>query len=171
MERRMEGRKLIKVSSIQSKIRNNDIEGDWVTIGVLIQKLPKTTAKGEAYSIWKLSDLAFHLQNSTISVFLFGENHKEHWKTVEGSVVALLNPAVLPPRERQSSVVAFSLDNPKKLMMIGMSQDFGICHSGRKSDGKRCSNFINKAEGNFCQYHVQREYSKKRSKRMECQQG
>ena len=51
------------------------------------------------YSIWKLSDLAFHLQTSTISLFLFGENHKQHWKTVEGSVIALLNPSVLPPRE------------------------------------------------------------------------
>ncbi|XP_028398003.1 protein MCM10 homolog [Dendronephthya gigantea] len=171
MKRRMEGRKMIKISSIQSNVRNNDVEGDWVTIGVLIQKTPKTTAKGEAYSIWKLSDLAFHLQTSTISLFLFGESHKEHWKTVEGSAVALLNPSVLPPREKQSSQLAFSLDNPKKLMMIGMSQDFGVCQSSRKSDGKRCSNFVNKSQGNFCQYHVQREYSKKRSKRMECQQG
>ena len=51
------------------------------------------------YSIWKLSDLAFHLQTSPVSLFLFGESHKEHWKTVEGSVVAVLNPAVLPSRE------------------------------------------------------------------------
>ncbi len=45
MERRMEGRKIIKISSVQSKVRNNDIEGDWITIGVLMQKLPKKTAK------------------------------------------------------------------------------------------------------------------------------
>ena len=36
---------MIKISSIQSNIRNDDIEGNWVTIGVLIQKIPKTTAK------------------------------------------------------------------------------------------------------------------------------
>jgi hypothetical protein len=41
----MEGRKMIKISSIQSKISNNDIEGDWVTMGVLIQKLPRKTVK------------------------------------------------------------------------------------------------------------------------------
>ena len=51
------------------------------------------------YSIWKLSDLAFHLQTSTVSLFLFGENHKQHWKTAEGSVVAVLNPSILPSRE------------------------------------------------------------------------
>ena len=45
MKRRMEGRRVIKISSIQSQIRNNDIEGDWVTIGVVIQKLTKKTAK------------------------------------------------------------------------------------------------------------------------------
>jgi minichromosome maintenance protein 10 len=135
------------------------------------------------YNIWKLSDLAFHLQNSTVSLFLFGESHKQLWKTAEGSVVAVLNPSILPSREvrihlqitlvdsfffvninstsqnlvlgffiecclsfpqKQSSDVALSLDNPKKLMMIGMSQDFGVCQSARKSDGKRCSNFVNK---------------------------
>ncbi|XP_046839836.1 protein MCM10 homolog [Xenia sp. Carnegie-2017] len=171
MKRRTEGRKIIKISSIQSKIVNNDIEGDWITIGVVIQKFPKTTSKGETYSVWKLSDLAFHLQTSIIVLFLFGENHKQHWKTAEGSVVALLNPSLLPSREKKSSDVALTLDNPKKIMLLGISQDFGVCKSSRKSDGKRCSNFINKSQGDYCQYHVQREYKKRRSHRMECQQG
>lgn len=45
MERRMEGRKMVKISQIPTKIKgNNDIDGDWVTIGVLVQKLPPKTS-------------------------------------------------------------------------------------------------------------------------------
>ena len=41
MEKRMEGRKMVKISQIPTKIKgNNDIDGDWVTIGVVVQKLP-----------------------------------------------------------------------------------------------------------------------------------
>ena len=36
----MEGRKFVKASQILQKIKGNDIEGDWVTIAVLAQKLP-----------------------------------------------------------------------------------------------------------------------------------
>ena len=40
MEKKMEGRRFVKVSQIPSKIKGQDIEGDWVTIGVMVQKLP-----------------------------------------------------------------------------------------------------------------------------------
>lgn len=57
----------------------------------------RDTAKGEKYSIWKLSDLSS--QNVVISLFLFGRAHQEHWKTPLGNVVALLNPNIMPSRE------------------------------------------------------------------------
>ena len=41
MEKRMEGRRMVTISQIPTKIKgNNDIDGDWVTIGVIVQKLP-----------------------------------------------------------------------------------------------------------------------------------
>ena len=41
MEKRMEGRRMVKISQISTKIKgNNDIDGDWVTIGVIVQKMP-----------------------------------------------------------------------------------------------------------------------------------
>ena len=41
MEKRMEGRKMVKISQIPTKIQgNSDINGDWVTVGVVVQKLP-----------------------------------------------------------------------------------------------------------------------------------
>ena len=41
IEKRMEGRRMVKISQISTKIKgNNDIDGDWVTIGVIVQKMP-----------------------------------------------------------------------------------------------------------------------------------
>ena len=45
MEKRMEGRRMVMISQIPTKIKgNNDIDGDWVTIGVIVQKLPPKTS-------------------------------------------------------------------------------------------------------------------------------
>lgn len=68
------------------------------------------------------------------------------------------------------SSVALSLDNPLKLMMVGVSQDFTVCRAVTKS-GKKCNNFASLANGGHCDYHVQSAYSKMRSQRMEFQTG
>ena len=39
MAHRMSGRKMVKIPRITKKIRGDDIEGDWVTIGVIVDKL------------------------------------------------------------------------------------------------------------------------------------
>ena len=56
--------------------------------------------QGNTYGIWKLSDLGPNTANECVVVlFLFGDVYKEHWKTTEGSVVALLNASLLPAKE------------------------------------------------------------------------
>lgn len=35
---------MIKMSFIHNFIKNGDIEGDWVTMGVIIQKIPPKTS-------------------------------------------------------------------------------------------------------------------------------
>ena len=40
MKQRMEGRKMVKVKSVPSMLKNGDIADDWVTIGVVVDKLP-----------------------------------------------------------------------------------------------------------------------------------
>ena len=98
MKQRMDGRKMIRLPNIGSHLKGSDIEGDWVTMGVVVDKLPpKDSAKGEKFSVWKLSDLSS--QKSLISLFLFGKAFQEHWKTPAGYVVALLNPTIMPNKE------------------------------------------------------------------------
>lgn len=45
--------------------------------------------QGKTFSIWKLNDL--HNLDVFVSLLLFGDVHKEHWKTEIGTVVGLLN--------------------------------------------------------------------------------
>ena len=36
----MDGRKMVSIPKLHSKMKDGDIEGDWVTIGVIVDKLP-----------------------------------------------------------------------------------------------------------------------------------
>ena len=46
MREKMKGRRMIRIPQILSNIKDGDIDGDWVTIGVIVYKLPpKDTAK------------------------------------------------------------------------------------------------------------------------------
>ena len=40
MCQRMSGRKMISIPKLHFKMKDGDIEGDWVTIGVIVDKLP-----------------------------------------------------------------------------------------------------------------------------------
>lgn len=66
--------------------------------------------------------------------------------------------------------MALSLDHPKKLMLMGVSQDFTLCKATTKS-GHKCTNFAKASAGGRCDYHIQSAYSKSRSNRMELQTG
>ena len=40
MSQRMTGRKMVRIPRLSSRVKDGDIEGDWVTIGVIVDKLP-----------------------------------------------------------------------------------------------------------------------------------
>ena len=105
-----------------------------------------------------------------VSLFLFGEVHKQLWKTATGSVLGILNADVMPAAERANSSGETSLrvDNHQKVLPMGFSKDFGICSAFTKA-GRKCSNIINKMLGEFCTYHVQAAYKKTSAKRSELQ--
>ncbi|XP_070557495.1 protein MCM10 homolog isoform X2 [Ptychodera flava] len=167
MKKRMEGRKMVRMSVLQRHINTNQsLNGDWVTIGVIVNKIPpKTSANGKQYSIWKLNDL--HNVNIVIALFLFGDVHKEHWKASVGTVVGLLNAEVMSKKDGTEET-SLKVDHPQKIMIMGTSKDLGWCKARRK-DGKSCSMFVNKVECEYCQYHVQSAYKKMSGKRTELQ--
>ncbi|GAB1609807.1 protein MCM10 homolog [Argonauta hians] len=165
MKTRMQDRHMIKLSLIHKKSPNELSESDWVTIAVVVQKgEPRTSSKGNTYSIWKLNDLQNCEEN--VSFFLFNEVYKTHWKMPVGTVIGLLNPNMMDKSERKQSDIAFTISHPNKLMVIGESADMGICKQRRKN-GTPCTNIVNKMQGEFCIYHVTTVYKKTCAKRTE----
>ncbi|NXL76876.1 MCM10 protein, partial [Leptocoma aspasia] len=86
MDRKMANRKLIRLSQLKNKLATENLEEiDWVTFGVIVKKVtPQSANNGRTFSIWRLNDLRD--LNESVSLFLFGEVHKEHWKTDQGMV-------------------------------------------------------------------------------------
>ena len=46
--------------------------------------------------------------------------------------------------QKNSHDLALTLDNAKKLMMMGISKDLGKCKDVRRSDNRPCGNFVNR---------------------------
>ncbi|GFQ96702.1 protein MCM10 homolog [Trichonephila clavata] len=166
LQQRMQGRKMIKMSFIQNFIKKGDIEGDWVTMGVIIQKIPpKKSANGKMYSIWKMSDLID--VEKPISVFLFKTAYSDLWKTDIGTVIGILNPSIMPNRDKLGEL-SLAVDQPGKCMIMGRSKDLGFCKSKRK-DGMPCNVPVNIDQCDYCVFHIKKEYKKFSGKRSELQ--
>ncbi|KAJ3284004.1 minichromosome maintenance- protein [Borealophlyctis nickersoniae] len=147
-------------------MHNDDIPGDWVTIGVMADKSsPRTAKNGNKYCLFKFSDLA----GSIVNVFAFDDSFDRHWKELVGSVIAVLNPKILLPTEAGHSV-GLSIDHPDKWMKIGTSVDLGFCKGVRK-DGEKCTVVINTQYADRCDRHNLRVHKMARIERQELASG
>ncbi|KAL4660306.1 hypothetical protein GN956_G429 [Arapaima gigas] len=167
MECKMANRRLIRLSQLPSRLKREKLEdSDWVTFAVIVSKVTtQSNSSGKPFSIWKLNDLRD--LEVYISLFLFGEVHKELWKTAPGTVIGLLNPNPLKPKEG-SNEVCLSVDHPQKILIMGIAQDFGTCKAV-KNNGDPCNQLVNLNECQVCQYHMKAQYKSLSSKRMELQ--
>ncbi|KAI4803393.1 hypothetical protein KUCAC02_006942 [Chaenocephalus aceratus] len=167
MDRKMADRRLIRLSQVPELMAREKLEdSDWVTFAVLVNKAtPQSNSSGKTFSIWKLNDL--HNLEVFVSLLLFGEVHKEHWKTEPGTVIGLLNPNPMKQKEGYDGV-SLTVDNPQKLLLLGEAQDYGTCKAMKKN-GDPCSQMINLFECQYCQYHVKAQYKQMSSKRAELQ--
>ncbi|XP_055087693.1 protein MCM10 homolog [Periophthalmus magnuspinnatus] len=167
MDHKMADRRLIRLSSVPERLTREKLEeSDWVTFAVVVSKVtPQSSNSGKTFSIWKLNDL--HNLEVFVSLLLFGEVHKEHWKTEPGTVIGLLNPNPMKQKEGYNGV-SLTVDHPQKVLLMGEAQDYGTC-KGVKKNGEPCSQIVNMYECQFCQYHVKAQYKKMSSKRAELQ--
>ncbi|XP_039996343.1 protein MCM10 homolog isoform X2 [Xiphias gladius] len=167
MEHKMADRRLIRLSQVPERLAREKLEdSDWVTFAVLINKAtPQSSSSGKTFSIWKLNDL--HNLEVFVSLLLFGEVHKEHWKTELGTVIGLLNPKPMKQKDGYNGV-SLTVDHPQKVLLMGEAQDFGTC-KGIKKNGDPCSQIVNVYTCQYCQYHVKAQYKKMSSKRAELQ--
>ncbi|XP_012658728.1 protein MCM10 homolog [Otolemur garnettii] len=117
------------------------------------------------FSIWRLNDL--HDLTRCVSLFLFGEVHKDLWKTEQGTVIGLLNANPMKPKDG-SEEVCLSIDHPQKVLIMGEALDLGTCKA-KKKNGDPCTQIVNLRDCEYCQYHIQAQYRKLSARRADLQ--
>ncbi|GAB7346529.1 hypothetical protein MBLNU457_5212t1 [Dothideomycetes sp. NU457] len=158
-----------------------DCEANFVVFGILASKSspydiktrhhttnnededPNSGPKNK-FMVLKLTDL-----NWEIDLFLFDTAFSAYWKLTPGTVLAILNPAIMPPKPGQRDTGRFSLkltNSDDEILEIGTSRDLGFCASLKK-DSSLCNAWINKRKTQHCDYHVNLALDKTRASRME----
>nr|KAJ3422912.1 minichromosome maintenance- protein [Polyrhizophydium stewartii] len=128
LDQRMLNRQVVSIKSVGAGLMREDVEQDWVMIGVIWSKSENKIAKnGSSFVMMRICDLA----GNSINLFMFRESFEAHWKEKVGSVVAVLNPKIMAPLEKQTQV-SIELDNPLKWMKIGDAVDLGTCQGIRR---------------------------------------
>ena len=118
------------------------------------------------YMVLTLTDLKW-----TVDLFLFATGYTRFRKLTPGTVVALLNPDIMPPPPGRADTGRFSLklaSSDDTVLEIGSSRDLSWCKSIRK-DGKQCGSWIDKRHTEFCEFHVDAVVERTRRGRMEVQ--
>lgn len=73
-------------------LMGDKLSGCWATMGVLTEKgHPRTSSIGQPYCIWKICSLN---DNSTVSLFLFGDAYKKNETEKAASVFGLFNSSL-----------------------------------------------------------------------------
>lgn len=128
-------------------------------------------AKSEQNNDGKYMVLTLTNLKWTIDLFLFNTGFTRFRKLTPGTVVALLNPEIMPPKPGRADTGRFSLklsSSDDTVLEIGTSRDLGWCKSVRK-DGKQCDSWIDKRHTEFCEFHVDIGIERTRRGRMEVQ--
>lgn len=152
-----------------------DIEQDIVVFAIMAKKSEprahkptqgkngKTEDRGK-YMVMTLVDLEWELD-----LFLFNSGFTRYWKLTEGTVIAILNPTLMPPPPGRHDTGRFSLvinSDEDSIIEIGKSRDLGGCQSIKK-DGEQCGAWINKKRTHHCEFHSNEAIRKQRGTRLE----
>ncbi|KIX99630.1 uncharacterized protein Z520_04264 [Fonsecaea multimorphosa CBS 102226] len=104
----------------------------------------------------------------TIDLYLFSTALPRYHRLTPGTLVAILNPGILPPKPGKADTGAFSLslsDDSDTILEIGTARDLGYCKTLKK-DGKECGSWVNAAKTEICEWHLNAEINRTKAKRM-----
>ncbi|KAK3070873.1 hypothetical protein LTR53_009671 [Teratosphaeriaceae sp. CCFEE 6253] len=121
-------------------------------------------APRKKFMVLKLSDLKWE-----VDCFLFGTAFDQFWKLTPGTLLAILNPEILPPKPGQRDTGRFSLklgSSEDSVMEVGVARDLGYCSAVRK-DGQKCDAWVDKRSTEICEFHLDLFVEKQRRGRME----
>ncbi|KAF2210721.1 hypothetical protein CERZMDRAFT_45041 [Cercospora zeae-maydis SCOH1-5] len=132
--------------------RTNDTHGD-----------DKLEAPKNKFMVLHLCDLKWE-----IDCFLFGTAFNQFWKLTPGTLLAIMNPAIMPPKGNQHNG-KFSLklgSSEDCVMEIGVARDLGYCNAIKKN-GEPCGEWIDSRKSEACEFHLNLQIEKARKGRME----
>ncbi|KAL5092406.1 hypothetical protein Trisim1_001659 [Trichoderma cf. simile WF8] len=179
--RHVSGKKVFNVKDLLREVKAPDfalpeVEEDIVVFAIVAKKSEPRAHKPAAgkngqkaedrgkYMVLTLVDLEYELD-----LFLFNSGFTRYWKLTEGTVVAILNPNVMPPPPGRQDTGRFSLvinSDEDTILEIGSARDLGFCQSVKK-DGDLCRSWVNKKRTQYCEFHSNEAIRKQRSTRME----
>ncbi|EGP90702.1 uncharacterized protein MYCGRDRAFT_84459 [Zymoseptoria tritici IPO323] len=183
--REMEGKEIYTLPRLLKEVKSPeyeppDCESDYVVFAVLASKSTpfdhaqthrtndshakdNLDAPRNKFMVLKLCDLKWE-----VDCFLFGTAFNQFWKLTPGTLLAILNPAIMPPKGNQHSG-RFSLklgSSEDAVMEIGLARDLGYCISMKK-DGQPCGDWVDKRKTEACEFHISLQIDKARKHRME----
>lgn len=116
------------------------------------------------YMVFTLTDLKW-----SIDFYIFTTAYTRFWKLTPGTLIAILNPSIMPPPPGKGDTGRFSLvlnSGDDTILEIGTSQNLGWCKSIKK-DGKPCGSWVDKKHTEYCEWHIDRVVETTRRGRME----
>ena len=116
------------------------------------------------YMVITLVDLTYEVE-----LFLFNSGFDRFWKLTPGTVLAILNPGILPPPPGREATNRFGLvinSDEDTILEIGNARDVGYCKSIKK-DGTYCQSWVNARRTEYCEFHTNEAVRKARSSRIE----
>ena len=115
------------------------------------------------FMVLQLTDLTW-----SVDLFLFGTALPRYHRLSLGTVVAILNPSIMPPKKGKEDTGAFSLtlhSGDDTVLEIGTARDLGFCKAVKR-DGKECGSWVNSAKTEYCEWHLNAQISKTQAGRM-----
>jgi len=138
---------------------------NFVTIGVLVRQFEaKNDSKGSRYKTFHIGDLG---SANNISVMMYGTAVVKRSGTPLGSMVAFLNPTILPPMPdaviKADYAPRLIVRHAEQFLVIGTAKDYKCCSAMR--DGRPCDTLISSFERHeeYCSFHRQKRKKKKQA--------
>ncbi|GAB1315930.1 hypothetical protein MFIFM68171_06140 [Madurella fahalii] len=153
-----------------------DVESDIVVYAIIASKSePRSHRPGPGgdgksqqdrgkYMVLTLVDLTYEVE-----LYLFNSGFDRFWKLTPGTVLAILNPSIMPPPPGREATNRFGLvinSDADTILEIGSARDIGYCKSIKK-DGTYCKSWINARRTEYCEFHTNEAVRKARGARIE----
>jgi minichromosome maintenance protein 10 len=183
LTRTLQGKSIYSLPRLLKEVKSPDYdppdcESDYIILGIIASKstpLDHRTSNPKSidsagreenarpkFMVIRLTDLKWELD-----LFLFDTGFDAFWKLTPGTVVAILNPGIMPPKDRATGAFSLKLSSSEDTVLeIGTSKDLGFCNA-IKSNGKECLQWIDGRKTQVCEYHIALKVDKARKGRMQ----